>query len=502
MHFKLFILSLVAVTVSIAGCGHNHESEIHSEAGEVKIQFTSYTDDFELFAEADPFVAGQTSNVLSHFTSLPGFTPLAKGAVTLKINIGGQTAEQTLEGPVHEGVYSFDLTPVTSGAATLEYLIRTDSGDYTVVVPDVVVYPTAVEANEAAGKDVVPHANTTVFTKDQAWKTEFATGYPVRKFFGQVIKTVAQVSSAPADEVVVTARTSGEILLTENNIVEGMKVSAGQTLLAIRGSSLAENNTAVRFAEARNNYEKARTDYERTKLLAADKIVSEKQLLEATTTYENARAVYDNLNQNFTAAGQLVTSPMTGFIKQVHVKNGQYAGEGQILITISQNKSLLLQAGVQQKYAPLLRSTTDANIRTPGDNTTFTLEELNGTILSVGKTTSPDNFLVPVTLQIDNNGGFIPGGFVELYLKTHTDNQALIVPNTALVEEQGNFFVFVQATPELFEKREVKPGVTDGNDTEIREGLTGSERIVTKGAILIRLSQATGALDAHSGHVH
>ena len=85
---------------------------------------------------------------------------------------------------------------------------------------------------------------------------------------------------------------------------------------------------------------------------------------------------------------------------------------------------------------------------------------------------------------------------------TVTNSEALTLPNSAIIEEQGNYFLFVQVTPELFEKREIKTGATDGIKTEIVQGITADERVVTKGAILIRLAQATGALDAHSGHVH
>ncbi|MEZ4997204.1 MAG: hypothetical protein R2758_06995 [Bacteroidales bacterium] len=60
----------------------------------------------------------------------------------------------------------------------------------------------------------------------------------------------------------------------------------------------------------------------------------------------------------------------------------------------------------------------------------------------------------------------------------------------------------MQVTPELFEKRLIQTGATDGIRTEVTGGLKDDERIVTKGAILIKLAQATGALDAHSGHVH
>jgi multidrug efflux pump subunit AcrA (membrane-fusion protein) len=54
----------------------------------------------------------------------------------------------------------------------------------------------------------------------------------------------------------------------------------------------------------------------------------------------------------------------------------------------------------------------------------------------------------------------------------------------------------------LFEKRLVVPGVTDGRNTRINSGINSGERIVTNGAISLKLAQGTGALDPHAGHVH
>ena len=71
-----------------------------------------------------------------------------------------------------------------------------------------------------------------------------------------------------------------------------------------------------------------------------------------------------------------------------------------------------------------------------------------------------------------------------------------------MVEEQANYFVFIQLTPELFEKREVKIGLTDGISTEIISGLTKNDRIVTKGAIIVKLAAVSNSLDPHAGHVH
>jgi hypothetical protein len=110
--------------------------------------------------------------------------------------------------------------------------------------------------------------------------------------------------------------------------------------------------------------------------------------------------------------------------------------------------------------------------------------------------------MIPVHIQIQNTGNFTSGSFVEIFLKTDQGSTAITVPNTALLEEQGVFFVFVQINPELFEKREVMVGGTDGIRTEIRKGIKPEERFVSRGAVYIKLAQATGTLDAHSGHVH
>ncbi|HBH84440.1 MAG TPA: efflux RND transporter periplasmic adaptor subunit [Bacteroidales bacterium] len=500
MYFKIILVATLAFIM--AGCNHSHETDNQPEQEEVKFQYTAYSNNFELFAEADPFVAGQTSNVLSHLSNLPDFTAVEKGAITLRIMVGNKTTEQTLESPTRKGIYSFDIKPEVHGKGTLEYVITTERGDFKVIVPEIIVFASMQEAEEAAGKIVISKTNTTVFTKEQSWKMDYSTDKPLRESFGQVIKTTAQIQSAPGDEMLVTAKTNGIISFTGNSMLEGRGVSNGQLLFTITGSGFADNNSAVRYAEAQNNFEKAKADYDRASVLAEDKIVSGKDLLQAKNLYENTKLVYDNLKQNFSASGQSVTSPMTGYIKRLFVTNGQYVEAGQPVIMVSLNKTLVLRAEVQQKYAPYLEAISTATIRILGENKTYSLEELNGKILSFGRTTSSDNYLIPVSIQIDNTGSFIPGSFVELFLKTVTNSQALTLPSTSLLEEQGNYFVYVQVTPELFEKREIKTGGTDGIKTEIIRGISENDRVVTKGAILIKLAQATGTLDAHSGHVH
>lgn len=494
--FLFAMLAFIAVS-----CNKNIDKK-NLTVEETKSQFTAYSPEFEVFAEADPFVAGKESGILSHFSHLNNFTALENGSVTIRLIVDGKEVSQVLDKPTRKGIYKFALTPTTQGTGKIMYDFKIGTHSYQLEVPNIIVYVTEQEAVEAAKAVVVSRTNTTVFTKEQSWKVNFATSFPTTQPFGQVIKTTAHVQSAQGDEVIVSAKAAGVVMFSADHILEGKSVGNGQTLLSIASNGLASNNSAVQFAEAKNNFEKAGADFDRAKELAKDQIVSTKDLLHAKTQYENAKAVYNNMNKNFNSSGQSVKSPMSGFVKQIFVQNGQSVEAGQSIVSISQNKSLVLHAEVQQKFTPILSSIRTANIRALSDDRTYTLEQLNGKILSYGKTANSDNYLIPVNLQIDNKVGFIPGSFVEVYLKSVTNTNALTLPTQSLLEEQGVFFVYVQVHPELFEKREVKIGGSDGINTEITSGITNNDRIVTKGAMMIKLAQATGNLDAHSGHNH
>lgn len=477
------------------------EPEGH-EQEEIKFYYTAYSNEFELFAEADPFVSGEPANVLSHFSVLPGFTPLDSGKVTVVLTVNGKETRKTIEKSPRKGIYSFDIQPEAAGSGTLKYEISCEKGNFEILVPEISVFSTVAEAQTAAAAQVPPKTNATQFTKEQSWKTGFSTGLPTVGPFGEVIKTTALVEPSQGNESVVSAGTGGIVRIISGNLLEGKDVSKGQPLFFVSGIDMADNNLSVRFAGAQSNYEKAKADYERVQELAKERIVPAKDLLAAKNKYENDKAVFENLSKNFSAGGQTIVSPMGGFIRQVFVQNGSYVEAGQPLAEVSQSRTLTLTAELPMKYASILGTIYSANITTPYDNRTYSLEELNGKVLAYGKSAGAGTYLVPIRLQIDNSGGFVPGSFVEVYLKTMTSAEALTVPVVALLEDQGTFFVWVQVTPELFEKREVKTGKTDGVRMQILGGLGSDERVVTRGAILIKLAQSTGALDAHSGHVH
>lgn len=477
----------------------NHDS--HTEAP--KLQLMGYSDYYEVYIEADPFTKGEDAKLVVHISSIPGFKPVGSSAkIKISLIIDDYEVTKELKRTKKKGVYSLKITPKVNGNGRIVCSIREGMELHKVEIANVKVFSCAFASCAEAQNQAPSMANTSAFTKEQSWKINFSTELPTIMPFGQVIKTTAQIQSAQGDEVLVSAKINGIVILSDDNIVEGKSVNSGHTLFTISGKGLANNNASVQFANAKSDYEKAKSDYERVKELAKDKIVSDKELLNAKNTYDIAKTNYDNLKSNFNASGQKIKSSMTGYVKQLYVQNGEYVEAGQPIVSISQNKTLLLKAEVQQKYAPILSTILDANIRTIHNNKTYTLAELNGKVISYARNTNSDNYLIPISLQIDNVGSFVPGSFIEVYLKSITNNKALTIDNGALMEDQGHYFIFVQITPELFEKREVHVGGTDGLRTEITKGLSENERVVTKGAVLIKLAQASGALDPHSGHVH
>lgn len=494
----------VLIATALAGCGQSQSGGEASEehAHEESLLLTAYNNDFEVFAEATPFVVGQPSEILAHFSFLKNFKPITEGSITVSLIVGTDGIRQTLDKPTRPGIYKFSLQPTATGTGKLVFDIKTPENVSQIVVQGIKVYTDVHDAQHDAADAVVTSSNGAVFTKEQSWKVDFATAEVRQEPFGQIIRTTGQIQPSQGDERIITAKTSGIVLLSGDNIVEGKTVNAGQSLFSIDGSGMADNNLSVRYAEAESEYNRAKAEYERKQELAKDNIVSQSDLLKAKTDFSNAEANYNNLKRNFSSGRQNISSPIGGFITRVLVRNGQYAEAGQPVLVVSQNRDLFIKAELQPKYFDILGNVTSANFRILDNNRTYTLDDLGGRMVSYGKSTDISNPLIPVVFQVNNKAGLLSGSFVEMFIKTQTNAQALTVPNESVVEEMGNYFVYVQLTPEYFEKRAIKTGVTDGIRTEITDGITLGDRVVSTGAILVKLAQAAGAVDAHSGHVH
>ena len=497
--FNLVWVLLTAIT--LIACVHTPGETSDDHDHDESLRLTAYNNEFELFAEAVPFVVGQQSEILAHFTLLDNFKPLKEGKITVSLIVGTDGIRQSVEEPLRDGIFLFSLKPITIGTGKLIFDIHTSDGHSQLIIPDVKIFENEHDAQHAAADAVVSSNNGILFTKEQSWKVDFATEEARYEPFGPIIRTIGQIQSAQSDEKVIVAKAGGIVSFSGSGIIAGQTVNAGQVMFTIDSGDLADNNLGVRYNEAVSELNRAKADYERKKELAKDRIVSARDLMEAETTFKNAEVNFNHLHRNFSAGKQTISSPINGFVKQVLISNGEFVASGQPVIVVSQNRDLLIKAEIKPRYFDGLSTIGDVNIKFLNSNLTYSLEELKGKVVSYGKSVDLQNPLIPLVFQVQNNTGLLPGSFVEMYIRLKTSDHALTVTQESIIEEMGAYFVFVQITPEFFEKRPVVVGKKDGFRAEIKEGLSVSERVVSKGAILVKLAQVTGQLDTH-GHAH
>lgn len=344
---------------------------------------------------------------------------------------------------------------------------------------------------EGTGSDEI------VLSKEKAEAAGVKSAILQRTTFNQVIKTSGQVLSAQGNEAMAVATIAG-VVSFRGKVLEGMDVNKNTPLLTVSASRLVDGDPVQKAHIA---YETAKKEYERMLPLVKSQIVSQKDFNQAEQNYENARVSYEAMAKNHSAGGQTITSPIAGFVKSILVKEGDYVEVGQPLVSITQSRRLFLRAEVSEKYYPYLRTITSANFNTPYNNTLYRLADLNGKLLSFGKSSGDNSYYVPVTFEFDNKGDVLPGAFVEIYLLSSPIHNALALPHTAITEEQGNYFVYLQLDDECYKKQEVTLGADNGETVQILSGIAAGSRVVTHGAYQIKLASASNVLPAHS-HEH
>ena len=339
------------------------------------------------------------------------------------------------------------------------------------------------------------HGEGIAFTKKQAE----AVGLKVEKlsevpFYG-VIKTVGHLQTPVGNEVVLVATTAGVLYYTQPSLVEGQSVNEGKALAAISAKKLQDGDPLLK---ARLAYETALAEYERAQRLVEDKIVSAKEFEQIRLRYETAKTTYEGQAEGMTERGASLASPITGYVKQLLVPNGSHVEVGQPVAVITQVRRLQLVAEVSERDYAQLAKVSAAHFRPTYSDKLYKTDELGGRLLAYGR--SSVGAFIPVTFEVDNVGDLIAGAYAEVYLLTRPESGVVAVPVSALTEEQGLYYVYVQLCAEEFEKREVHPGRRNGERVEILHGLHHGDRVVTQGAVQVKLASMTTAIP--HGHSH
>ena len=350
---------------------------------------------------------------------------------------------------------------------------------------------------EIHAEEKTAHSDEIVLTPEKAKAAGVEAEVIHPGAFREVIQAGGQILSAQGQEETVVAASSGVVSFSRK-IAEGIEVGQGSELLSVSAEHIQEGDPV---RKAKVVYEKAKEEYERAEKLVGSQIVSQKEFAALREAYQNARLAYEALLPSKSGKGVAVKAPIGGFVKNCLVKEGDYVTIGQPLMTVTQMRRLVLKADVSERYYAQLPRIVSANFKTPYNNKVYSLENLGGKVLSFGKSSGDTSYYVPVTFEFDNRGDMVPGAFVEVFLLSGERQGVISLPESALTEEQGLYFVYLKLDDECYKKQEVQLGTSNGERVEILSGLKDGDTVVTRGAIHVKLAAASNAIPAHS-HNH
>jgi membrane fusion protein, multidrug efflux system len=283
-------------------------------------------------------------------------------------------------------------------------------------------------------------------------------------------------------EAVGTARANESVDVTSkaSNTVVAIRFREGD--LVRRGEVLVELDAAearAALAEAQAALADSQSQFNRSRDLFSSQALSESQLeqIEATLKGDQARvaAAQARLDDTVIRAG---FDGRTGFRR---VSVGSLVSPGTVITTLDDTSVIKLDFTVPETYLYVLRKGLPVTARTAG----LPGREFQGVVANLDSRVDPITRSIAVRAEIPNNEGPLrPGMFMTVSLQGDVE-PALLVPEAAIVPEQGRTFVFV-VRDGVVERRDVRLGKRRPGEVEIVEGLAEHQRVVVEGTQNVR----------------
>jgi RND family efflux transporter MFP subunit len=500
------------VLLFLESCGKiDQQKEITPEGGSI----TLWTQKIELFMEHPALVVGKEARFAAHLTRLSDFKPCVDEAVQFRFRSeDGATIEQTVEKPAPPGIYRPSVTFSTPGSYNLTMIITRGVHD-TLHVANIQVFPSieSIPSSQESG----PAEQLVSFLKEQQWKIDFRTERIERRMISQAVQAAGEIMARKDYDVIVSAPFAGTLQPEHNNRIPvvGASTQRGSVLVTLTSAAQTVDggeNFAALYAEAEGEYKLAKSEYERSQQLYQNGSISVKEFDQAETSYNKAGANFEAFSrsvQRDTVNPQLpheynflLRAPISGTIAETYYVLGKQFPPGDPLFRIVNTSIVWLRASVPVGEIGKISNPRRAEFHVAGMPGRFEVHERNGRLISVGSVVDERTRSVPVIFEVTNPKGVLRiGMYAEVSVMIGDEAPVIAVPETALLEEEGTYAVYVHVQGESFARREVSLGGSDRGWIEIRSGLQSGERVVTVGAYQVRLASLLTQLPAH-GHEH
>jgi multidrug efflux pump subunit AcrA (membrane-fusion protein) len=177
---------------------------------------------------------------------------------------------------------------------------------------------------------------------------------------------------------------------------------------------------------------------------------------------------------------------------------GERVAAGDRLVSVVDPSVLWLSVNVPAARVAEVRPRSSALFRLEGSPSTYETHRM----ISRGAVLDSMSRTLPVVYEVDNPDGAITiGSNARAAIRTGKQVTGLVVPDAAILDEDGRPIGYVQVAGELFERRELRVGGRDGNRVLILGGLKLGDRLVVGAAYQVRLAALSTSVPAE-GHAH
>lgn len=270
----------------------------------------------------------------------------------------------------------------------------------------------------------------------------------------------------------VVAKTSGVALGVMAEV--GQIVRAGQPLVR-----LDSDRAALQAAQSTAQLRKLEANYQRSKQLFTQQLVSANDLDQLKYDLENARAV--NRMANLELSYATVVAPISGVIAERSIKSGNFVQINTPIFRIVDTSRLEATLNVPERELVTLKAGLPVALQVdalPG-------KVFDGRVDRVAPVVDSGSGTFRVVCTFEGGGVLQPGMFGRIKIDYDQRANALVIPRNALLDDENDPAVFV-ARGGTAKRVTVKLGYYDGEWVEVRSGLKLGDEVVTAGKVALR----------------
>ncbi|MDR2473498.1 MAG: efflux RND transporter periplasmic adaptor subunit [Tannerella sp.] len=308
--------------------------------------------------------------------------------------------------------------------------------------------------------------------------------------YSATFRTNGTVQALPSHYAEVAAPFAGRI--TKSFVRLGQQVAKGAPVFEIMSPEF--NEISKSYFQAKQELSLAHKNAARERDLSANNVGSAKALEEAETNYELKQKDYENalamlryyqIDSETITAGQplIVRTPVAGEVVSSKIVIGHFIKEdAEPLVTVA-DLSLV-------RIAALVKENCFGNIRHGDRVEVFTNAHpdiaIKGTIYYIGKKLNEETRSLEVTVECDNADQYLKlGMFCDVHFLSNPE-KAIILPATAVMQEQDSDFVLIESGKRTYQRRKVKTETAGNNDNiRILSGLKEGDKVIVEGGIYL-----------------